>query len=63
MDPVVTSAQVTTCLQTVVSRPANLPPPPALATLCSVPCGRAPNILPQTVYIHGSPPPHPCGPR
>lgn len=54
IDPVVTSAQVITGLQTVVSRRTNLIQSPAVITVGMVNGGSAPNIVPDSVTMAGT---------
>ncbi|WP_409282263.1 amidohydrolase [Pseudomonas putida] len=54
IDPVVTSAQVITGLQTVVSRRTNLTQSPAVVTVGMINGGSAPNIVPETVDMAGT---------
>jgi len=53
IDPVVCAAQITTALQTIVSR--NVPPlKPAVVSVTSIHAGTAFNIIPQTAELNGT---------
>ena len=53
VDPVVCAAQITTALQTIVSR--NVPPlKPAVVSVTSIHSGTAFNIIPQTAELNGT---------
>ena len=54
VDPIVTSAQIITGLQPVVSRKANLTKSPAVVTIGSVHGGSGPNIVPERVEMTGT---------
>lgn len=54
IDPIVTSAQVLTGLQSVVSRRTNLTQSPAVVTVGMIQGGSAPNIVPSQVYMAGT---------
>jgi amidohydrolase len=54
IDPIVTSAQVLTGLQSVVSRRTNLTQSPAVVTVGMIQGGSAPNIVPNSVYMAGT---------
>lgn len=54
VDPVVTSAQIVSGLQTVVSRKTNLTRSPAVVTVGSIHGGSGPNIVPERVEMTGT---------
>ncbi|SFN31004.1 amidohydrolase [Nitrosospira briensis] len=54
IDPIVTSAQVLTGLQTVVSRRANLALSPAVVTIGAIKGGTGPNVIPDRVDMSGT---------
>src|SRR5690554_1721387 len=54
IDPIVTSAQIVTGVQTVVSRKANLTRSPAVVTIGTINGGTGPNIVPETVAMSGT---------
>jgi amidohydrolase len=53
IDPIVTAAQVITCLQTIVSRNIN-PAEPAVISVCTIQGGRATNVIPEQVRLEGT---------
>lgn len=54
IDPIVTSAQIVTGVQTVVSRKANLTRSPAVVTIGTINGGTGPNIVPEAVAMSGT---------
>ena len=54
IDPIVTSAQIVTGLQTVVSRKANLTRSAVVITIGTINGGSGPNIVPETVAMSGT---------
>lgn len=54
IDPITTSAQIITGLQTVVSRKANLTTSPVVVTIGTINGGTATNIVPETVQMTGT---------
>lgn len=54
VDPIVTSAQIVSGLQTVVSRKTNLTRSPAVVTVGSIHGGSGPNIVPERVEMTGT---------
>ncbi|WP_150305606.1 amidohydrolase [Pseudomonas saliphila] len=54
VDPIVTSAQIITGLQPVVSRKANLTQSPVVVTIGSIHGGSGPNIVPERVEMSGT---------
>src|SRR5690554_2887306 len=54
VDPIVTSAQIVTGAQTVISRKANLTRSPAVLIIGTINGGTGPNIVPETVAMSGT---------
>ena len=54
VDPIVTSAQVVTGLQTIVSRQLNITQEPAVLTIGAINGGNRSNIVPDSVQMLGS---------
>lgn len=54
IDPIVTSAQIVSGLQTIVSRKTNLTRSPAVVTVGSIHGGSGPNIVPERVDMTGT---------
>jgi amidohydrolase len=54
IDPITTSAQIISGLQTIVSRRANLAASPVVLTIGSIRGGMSPNVVPETVDMAGT---------